>query len=434
MAHVKNGWKQLELLNFPNESESIESAVSTDLDTLFTNVPNLRKKQLRKHPLKVMRERLSGYGKTLNDFYKSASNKEAWELSRAIIERPGIHYPHVYFFSKPGLGKTHLLYGLAKEVLKHQKGYRLYLTTGRELLDRYKSMVKDDGLSVFLAECSDDLDGLFIDDIEPCFEYGPLRRDFCLLFNNLKAKGKQLILTGNEHPESFKKLEQRLAGRLSSLVSAELLDFDKELSNFFAYNFLKKHSIKGKDDLVKELCKKWGSNGYQLEGALSHLKLGYQIEKGIDEEPFGLLEAEKVEEVLNDLKDLKGFPVQSGTHEAEEKVLKEKFVKEEVEDSFLSDGGFAQREAYILKKVAKYFGVSLEDLLGQSRKKDFALPRHLSMYLLHCEEKLSLTRIGNLFRRDHTSILYAAEKIKKAISKKDPEVDFHIRSLKQKTC
>jgi len=426
MAHVKNGWKQLELLNFPSESESIESADPSDLETLFTSVPGLKKKLPRKHPFKIMKERLSGYGKTLNDFYRGPSNKEAWELSKAIIARPGIHYPHVYFFSKPGLGKTHLLYGVAKEILRNQKSYRLYLTTGRELLERYKHIVKDGGLSIFLGEFADDVDGLFVDDIEPCFEYGPLRRDFCLLFNNLKAKGKQLILTGNESPESFQKLEERLAGRLSSLVSSELLDFDYELSNFFANNFLKKHSIKGKEGFVDELCKKWGTNGYQLEGALSHFKLCYQIEKGIDEgDAVDFLEPEKIEEVLEDLKDLKDFALQGEPHEMEQETAK-------VEDSCLSNGGFAQREANVLKKVAKYFGVSLEDLLGQSRKKDFALPRHLSMYLLHCEDKFSLTRIGNLFNRDHTSILYAAEKIKKAISKKDPEVEFHIRSLKKK--
>ncbi len=422
MAHVKNGWKQLELLNFPNESESIDSSDQNDLDSLFTSVPGLKKKVPRKHPFKIMKERLSGYGKTLSDFYTSVSNKEAWELSRAIIERPGIHYPHVYFFSKPGLGKTHLLYGMAKEILKNQKGYRLYLITGRELLERYKVMMKDAGLSAFLGEFADDMDGLFVDDIEPCFEYAPLRRDFCLLFNNLKAKGKQLILTGNEPPESFKSLEQRLAGRLSSLVSSELQDFDQELSYLFACSFLKRHSIEGQEDFVKELCKKWGGNGYQLEGALSHFKLGYQIENGIKEESSDLIEPEKAEEVLKDLKALKEFKLQDEAHEAEDISSK---------DSFLYSGGFSQREIKVLKKVAQYFGVSLEDLLGHSRKKDFALPRHLSMFLLHCEEKLSLTRIGNLFNRDHTSILYAAEKIKKAISKKDPEVDFHIQSLKQ---
>ena len=88
-----------------------------------------------------MKERLSSYGKTLNEFYRGPSNREAWELSKAIIERPGLHYPHVYFFSKPGLGKTHLLYGVAKEILRNQKGYRLYLTTGRELLERYKEFL-----------------------------------------------------------------------------------------------------------------------------------------------------------------------------------------------------------------------------------------------------------------------------------------------------
>ena len=144
-----------------------------------------------------------------------------------------------------------------------------------------------------------------------------------------------------------------------------------------------------------------------------------------------MLEPEKAEEVLKDLKSLKGFTFQDEVHEAHEA---HEIEEASSKDHFFNNGGFVQKEINVLKKVAQYFGVSLEDLLGQSRKKDFALPRHLSMFFLHCEEKLSLTRIGTLFNRDHTSILYAAEKIKKAISKKDPEVDFHIRSLKQQGC
>jgi len=66
--------------------------------------------------------------------------------------------------------------------------------------------------------------------------------------------------------------------------------------------------------------------------------------------------------------------------------------------------------------VSSYFGVSVGDMLGQSRREFFCLPRHVCMYLARHYTRLSMQDIA-LFcgRSDHTTVLNAERRIQKQI-------------------
>ena len=390
MADVKTGWTQLELLNFPDEVSLPEDS-SEDL-TSFLPIQALGKKRtLRKNYPKYLRERLISSLKVWDNYFLGASNEEAFKVSKSILEGPGSAYPYVFFYSGPGLGKTHLLHALGKEILKKHKSYRLYFTSGRELLSRYRAIMREHGLNYFLEETSDEVDGLFIDDIEPCFECPDFQRDFCLIFNNLKLKGKQLVMTGCESPESLTGLSQKLFERLNSGLFTLLEDFDEGISRAFAQTFLKEHSLEAELDVIEDLVAKHGQNGYRLEGALCRYK--FDVGPKIEEAPI----AENNEE------------------EAPKVIIDSSCFEED-----------------ILGKVSNYFGILKGDLLSHSRKKEFSLPRHIAMYFLHSVKGVSLTKLGKMFGRDHTSILYAAEKIKSLIERNDPQIKFHLESIKSR--
>lgn len=66
---------------------------------------------------------------------------------------------------------------------------------------------------------------------------------------------------------------------------------------------------------------------------------------------------------------------------------------------------------YVQRVVAKHFGVSRLDLIGQSRRKKHVIPRQIAMYLIH-DGKRTLPEIGRRFGgRDHSTILHAVRKI-----------------------
>jgi len=68
--------------------------------------------------------------------------------------------------------------------------------------------------------------------------------------------------------------------------------------------------------------------------------------------------------------------------------------------------------------VASAFGISTEKLLGRDRTRAAALPRQVAMYLLRQEANVSLPQIGQVLGgRDHTTVIYACEKVADLIEK-----------------
>lgn len=57
-------------------------------------------------------------------------------------------------------------------------------------------------------------------------------------------------------------------------------------------------------------------------------------------------------------------------------------------------------------RVAQAFGVSATDLMSNKRQKHIAIARHAAFLLLRQQSYLSLAAIGELFGRDHTTVLY----------------------------
>ena len=59
-------------------------------------------------------------------------------------------------------------------------------------------------------------------------------------------------------------------------------------------------------------------------------------------------------------------------------------------------------------------------------------PRMARKLLWLRANRFQWTKLGKMFGRDHTSILYAAEKIKNLIGKNDPQIKFHLESIKSR--
>lgn len=72
----------------------------------------------------------------------------------------------------------------------------------------------------------------------------------------------------------------------------------------------------------------------------------------------------------------------------------------------------------ILSKVSEHFGIETEGILGSNRRKEFMVPRQVSMYLLKTKMNYTYERIGNIFGgRNHASVLYSCRQLEKMIKK-----------------
>ena len=84
----------------------------------------------------------------------------------------------------------------------------------------------------------------------------------------------------------------------------------------------------------------------------------------------------------------------------------------------VQDVGSQTNPAMVIKAVAEFYDISDKDLIGRCRKKEIVEPRQVAMFLLRDMLDLSFPFIGDkLGKRDHTTAMYAFEKINQEINK-----------------
>ena len=71
----------------------------------------------------------------------------------------------------------------------------------------------------------------------------------------------------------------------------------------------------------------------------------------------------------------------------------------------------------IISTVAKNYKIKTSELIGKSRKKNIIIARHIAAYFLRRELEIPLKQVGEILGgRDHTTIMYAEEKIDRLFS------------------
>jgi hypothetical protein len=82
----------------------------------------------------------------------------------------------------------------------------------------------------------------------------------------------------------------------------------------------------------------------------------------------------------------------------------------------------------VISAVAKYYGVSVGDLVSFRRTRDVVRPRQVAMYLARELTKQTFPAIGCVLDRNHTTVLHGCRQIA-TLRQQDPRLDAEIREL-----
>ena len=83
----------------------------------------------------------------------------------------------------------------------------------------------------------------------------------------------------------------------------------------------------------------------------------------------------------------------------------------------------------IVHDVAQYFGIKSDDVLGDGQTRDRVLPRQLSMYLCRQELKMPYMKIGDIFGRDHSTVMSSIKLIQKELDADNGDVVSAYRAI-----
>lgn len=65
----------------------------------------------------------------------------------------------------------------------------------------------------------------------------------------------------------------------------------------------------------------------------------------------------------------------------------------------------------IVNKTCEYFGLTREELMSNTRRRDVALPRQVAIYACRYLTELTLSAIGIYFHKKHSTVLYACNTV-----------------------
>jgi chromosomal replication initiator protein len=314
---------------------------------------------------------------SLKSFVVGSSNELAYNAALAIINNVGTKYNPFFVYGGVGLGKTHLIQMIGNEIVRIYKNkIGLKYVSSEKFTNDVVWAIRNKRMDDIKKKYRD-VDVLIIDDIQFIGGKEKTEEEFFHTFNSLYENNKQIIISSDRPPQSIPTLEERLRSRFEGGLIVDITYPDYEMRVAIIKNKLQEKNRFLNEKIIDLIAKKVKRNIREIEGILNKL-LFYQDTKGLSLE-------------LNEAEDIINKSIQ---------IFSKKISDEQV-----------------IKAVANFFNVPVEDLLTKKRKKEIVEPRQIIVYLLRELLNMSYPYIGEKIGRDHTTAIHAYEKINQEINK-----------------
>jgi chromosomal replication initiator protein len=309
---------------------------------------------------------------TFENFVVGSGNRLAHAACLAVAEKPARAYNPLFVYGGVGLGKTHLLHAIGNTC--HVRGLNVMYVSSEEFTNDLINAIRTHTTQAF-REKYRSTDVLLVDDIQFIAGKESTQEEFFHTFNTLHGQDKQIIISSDRPPKSLVTLEERLRSRFEWGLTADIQPPDMETRLAILRYKAEQTGRFIPDEILETISRRVQSNIRELEGALNRIL---------------------------------AFADLSGTS------LSPNLVDVALSDLIPQRGDIEPQK--IVDLVARYFNLSAEKLLGRDRSRNVALPRQIAMYILREETNVSLPQIGEVLGgRDHTTVMYAIEKISKEI-------------------
>jgi len=314
---------------------------------------------------------------TFDNFVIGPSNRFAHAAALAVAESPAKAYNPLFVYGGSGLGKTHLLHAVGHYAQGLFPNIKVRYVSSEEFTNDYVNALALRQMPSFNKRYRE-IDLLLIDDIQFLGGKDATQDSFFHTFNTLHEHGKQVVITSDVPPKQLVGFEERMRSRFGWGLITDIQVPDLETRIAILRKRVMAEDLGIENDVLEYIASKVASNIRELEGTLIRVTAFASLNRV----PIDL---SLVQTILKDL-------------------------------ISLEDGDVSPTD--IIEQVARYFELSLEDLYGNSRAQAIAQARQIAMYLCRELTSLSLPKIGQLIGRDHTTVMYANNKISELIKER----------------
>ena len=315
---------------------------------------------------------------TFDNFIEGESNKFVKAACLAVSKDPTYFNP-LFIHGHSGLGKTHLLYAVINELKKNHPSLKIVYKTCEDFMNELIESISKAETAAFKDKYRK-TDVLLIDDIQFIAGKVSTQEEFFHTFSSLYEADKQIILTSDRPPKDIQPLEDRLRSRFEGGLIAEVSPPSFELRTAIIKKKASAMNILISNELVDYMAERLQKNIRQIEGVLKRLYA---------------------------LHSLSQTPV---TKESIDQAISY------IDPGNIPTGVMVEK---ILSVVTKHFGITVEDIKSKKRTENISNARHTAIYIIRSMTSLSLKEIGNVFGRDHATVLSSIGKIDTNIKTKN---------------
>ncbi|MEM9988548.1 MAG: DnaA/Hda family protein, partial [Pseudomonadota bacterium] len=284
--------------------------------------------------------------------------------------------PITYLYGGNGRGKSHLLNATAMEWLRRRPNDKLmYLT--------YDSLVADVS-DAFISNSQKDLrrflqdtDVLVFDDVHMLRGRKRTQEELACLIERLHQADKPVLVAGASSPSELaetgisERLADRLAGGVSVGIEAPNYELRLRVASQMADAFLARTGFSMAQRHLDLIARRCDTSIRELEGMIRNFELAMDARQGMA------------------------------------------FTDDEVR-RMISDRLMGRREGTSIDELfnftAEVFGLSRADMQGKSRQQAIVRARQAFCLVARKKTEASLTAIGAMVSRDHTTVMHSVKK------------------------
>jgi chromosomal replication initiator protein len=306
---------------------------------------------------------------TFNRFIVGKGNKFAGSSALEVAKGHAKDYNPLYIYSQLAVGKTHLLHAIGNDFLKRDPYAKIRYLSAETFTSDFTYSIKNKKIYEFREKYSN-LDLLLFDDVQILDNRKKTQEEFLFIFNAVYGAKHQVVIAGDKPPNELKNINSQLKSRLGSGLLTKIQMPDQNTKIDIIKNATNEDSFHIPDDVAFFLAK-----------------------------------------TNNDIKALIKNIVRIKTYASLTKGdISITLVKSIIKDRRKADIGIDE----IKSITAGYFNISVTDLISKKKKRSYAYPRQIAMYLSRKYTDKSFKAIGASFgRKDHSTVIHAVRRIEK---------------------
>lgn len=327
---------------------------------------------------------------TFERFVVGKSNQFAYSATKALAQGEPLHYHSLLMLAKTGLGKSHLSQAVGNTILSQNPKTRVRYITAEDFANEMIYSLKNNRIEEFKDRYRRCCDVLLLEEVHFLNGKEKTQLELGYTLDVLANENKKIIFTSAIPPQELPSMSKQLSSRLTSglVMNIEQPDLDTRVQ--ILTRKASEHHLPLSEAIIQYLASHLLRDVRQLESAVRCLKAKSELLN------------EKID--LNLAKDVVSILVAS-------------------ESSVSSED--------IVKLVCQYYKIDPEMLRSRSRKKVYAFPRNVYVYLSRKHTNETLESIASSIDRSHSTVLYTLEVTEQKI-KTDPEVRRQVDFLSQK--